>query len=181
VIVGLSETDLVQHLLKERARLLAYIWSIVRDGHLAEDVFQEVSVLAVRKRGEIEHSAAFPTWLRKAARLHSMAALRRANRAGGLFSNEVLDCLDRTWDKHQQDQLDSNSSVAAALQHCMELLTPRSKQIVALRYQDKLSGDQVADRLNTKVHSVYVALSRIHRSLRECMKHALAMERNSYE
>jgi RNA polymerase sigma-70 factor (ECF subfamily) len=176
--LGLSETELVDRLLKERARLLAYIWSIVRDGQLAEDVFQEVSLLAVRKRTEINCPAALPSWLRKAARLHALTALRRVSRTETLFSNDVLDSLDQAWDDHQDE---STKVLADALQHCMARLTRRSKQIVALRYQGGLSGDQVADHLNMKVHSVYVALSRIHRSLRECMKHVIAEKGTSYE
>jgi len=175
--VGLSEIELVERLLGERARLLAYIWSIVHDGHLAEDVFQEVSLLAVRKRGEIIHAAALPTWLRKAARLHALAALRRINPAEALFSSEVLDGLDLEWEKQPAE---STSDLADSLQHCLEQLTPRSRQIVALRYQGKLSGDEVANRMNTKVHSVYVALGRIHRTLRDCMRRALAEKGSSH-
>ncbi len=71
--VSLSESDLVQRLLEERVRLLAYIWAIVRDSHVAEDVFQEVSLLAVRKRSEIVDQTAFPVWLRKSARFCALA------------------------------------------------------------------------------------------------------------
>ncbi len=176
--MGLSETELVERLLRERARLLAYIWSMVRDGQLAEDVFQEVSLLAVRKRAEINCPAALPTWLRKAARLHALAALRRVKRTETLFSNEVLDSLDQAWDEHQAEP---TNVLADALQHCMARLTQRSQQIVALRYQGGLSGDQVADRLDMKVHSVYVALSRIHHALRECMKHLIAKKGSSHD
>ena len=48
--MALSETIIVRVLLAERAKLLAYIWVIVRDAHLVEDVFQEVAALAVQKR-----------------------------------------------------------------------------------------------------------------------------------
>ncbi len=133
-------------------------------------------MLAVSKRGEIEQPAAFPTWLRKAARLHALTALRKVGRAGTVLGNEVLDTLDRAWDEHQGE---SSAALSDALQNCLQRLTPRCKEIVALRYNGKLSGDEVADRLKTTSHSVYVALSRIHRTLRECVRRALAEEGNS--
>jgi RNA polymerase sigma-70 factor (ECF subfamily) len=176
--LGLTEKELVQQLLQERARLVAYIWSIVRDAHLAEDVFQEVSLLAVSKRGEIEHIAAFPTWLRKAARLHALEGMRKAGRAGSVLGNEVLDALDRAWEEKQADSVAERS---AALQHCLERLTPRSRQIVALRYHGKLSGQEVARKMKVEAHSLYVALGRIHKTLRDCMQRALGDERVSYE
>jgi RNA polymerase sigma-70 factor (ECF subfamily) len=152
---------------------LAYIWAIVRDSHVAEDVFQEVSLLAVRKRSQIVDRAALPVWLRKSARLCALSALRRGGKSPLLFSNEVLDSLDRTW---EEQGLAPNGEMAEALQQCIGRLASRAKQIVALRYQNKMSGDEVAARLKMKTQSVYVALGRIHRTLRDCMKRTLAVK-----
>lgn len=74
--MALDETTIVRVLLAERARLLAYIWVIVRDVHLVEDVFQEVAALAVQKREELRDEAALPVWLRRTARFQALAALR---------------------------------------------------------------------------------------------------------
>ena len=38
---------LVRVLIRDRAKLLGYIWAILRDHHLADDVFQDVTVLAI--------------------------------------------------------------------------------------------------------------------------------------
>jgi RNA polymerase sigma-70 factor, ECF subfamily len=169
--VGLSETELVRWLLSERARLLAYIWAIVRDNHLTEDIFQEVSLLAVDKRSEIRNSAALPVWLRKAARFHALAAIRRDRKNPAVLSNEVLDALDRSWASRDQA---SAAATVEALQQCLAELAPKSRELVALRYQDRLSGDEVAGRLGVKVHSVYVALGRVHRALRDCIQRRLS-------
>ncbi len=62
--------------------------------------------------------------------------------------------------------------MAEVLQQCIGRLASRARQIIALRYQNKMSGDEVAARLKMKTPSVYVALGRIHRSLRDCMNRA---------
>jgi RNA polymerase sigma-70 factor (ECF subfamily) len=167
----------VQSLLEERARLLAYIWAIVRDAHAAEDVFQEVSLLAVRKRSEIVDSAAFPAWLRKSARLCALRAMRNTGKAPRLFSNDVLDSLDRTWENLTAA---SARDMAESLHKCIGRLAPRARQMVALRYQNKMSGDQLAARLKIKTQSVYVAMGRIHKVLRDCMKRALGAKGGSH-
>ena len=87
-----------------------------------------------------------------------------------LFSNEVLDGLDQTWDEQQSAP---NGEMSEALRVCVARLAPRARQIISLRYHDKMSGDQVAARLKIRTDSVYVALGRIHRMLRDCMKRAL--------
>ncbi len=166
----LTEETLVRTLLSERASLLAYIWSIVRDGELVEDVFQEVSLLAVRNCAEFREEKALPTWLRRTARFRALAALRDRHRDAQRFSDEVLDKLDACWDEHT---IDSTELRLAALRHCLPQLSPRSRHIVALRYIEGLSSTQVAERLGRNVRTIYVGLTRIHKALRECMQRQL--------
>lgn len=171
--MALSETELVRVLLAERGKLLAYVLSIVHDRHLAEDVFQEVSLLAVQKREEIECVVAVPTWLYKAARLLSLAAIRQCKKALPPFSNEVLDGLDAVWARQQPIP---QGDMADALEHCVGQLSPRSQQIIALRYEDNLRSGEVAQRLKSNRNTIYMALSRIHRTLHECIQRQLAQK-----
>ena len=53
-----NEDTVVRTLLSHRLGLLAYIEAIVRDTHLAEDVFQDVSSLAFQKREQIDDAGA---------------------------------------------------------------------------------------------------------------------------
>lgn len=163
----LDETTIVQTLMAERVKLLAYIWSIVHDSHLVEDVFQEVSLLAVRKRGELRDKNALAAWLRKSARLIAIATVRHKGRYPALFSEEVLDKLDVLWTDGDVAAMDDTMSL---LQHCMAKLSLRFREFITLRYVNRLSGGQIADRLDMSVDSVYVTFARIHRTLRECIQ-----------
>ncbi len=165
--MALDETIIVRTLMADRAKLLAYIWSIVHDAHLVEDVFQEVSLLALRKRSELQDEKALSTWLRKSARLLALTAVRGKVKRPVLLGEDVLDKLDAAW-----GEADARSAAASLdlLHRCLAKLSERSRQFVALRYMERLSGAQVAAKLGTTVHSVYVALGRAHRLLRDCMK-----------
>lgn len=43
-------------LVSNRAQLLAYVWSIVRDEHTAEDLYQELIVVAMGRVGSFDDS-----------------------------------------------------------------------------------------------------------------------------
>lgn len=165
--MALDETTIVRTLMAERGKLLAYIWSIVHDAHLVEDVFQEVSLLAVTKRSELRDEKALATWLRKSARLLSLTAVRGKVKRPVLLGEEVLDQLDAAWAEEDAVPVEDTLDL---LRGCLAELSGRSRQFVALRYIERMSGTEVAEKLGTTVHSVYVALGRIHRMLRDCMQ-----------
>ena len=54
----MQQDRVIRTLVSERAKLLAYAWSILRDEHAAEDVYQEAMLLAVQKCDEIPNAAA---------------------------------------------------------------------------------------------------------------------------
>jgi RNA polymerase sigma-70 factor (ECF subfamily) len=155
---------LVRLLLAQRAMLLGYIGSIVRDAHLAEDVFQDATLVALKKRDELGDVAGFAPWARRIARLEAMNALRRIQKAPRALDTAVLDVLDCHWDEADE------GPASAALRTCLQRLPARSRQVVELRYRDDLSGKDLAEKLAQPVNTVYVTLARIHRALLECMR-----------
>jgi RNA polymerase sigma-70 factor (ECF subfamily) len=166
----IDQESLVILLLRERVKLLAYIRAIVRDSHLAEDVFQEVAVLAVRKRDEIRDRRHFLAWMRLAARHRALKLVRRQHQY--LFlDEELLEHMDEQW--AEQDR-SSDSDLVEALRHCVEQLTPHARHLVKLRYGDGISGMRLAEVVDRNLNTVYVALSRIHRSLGDCIRQRLA-------
>ncbi len=54
----LDRKTVIRVLMTERDRLYAYIWSLIGDVHLAEDVLQEVSLLAADKADEVSNEQA---------------------------------------------------------------------------------------------------------------------------
>ncbi len=78
--MSIAAQDVVRILMRERDRLFAYIWAAVGDAHLAEDVFQEVSMLAAEKGIDVANEHALVIWIRRAARLKSLEAVRARTR-----------------------------------------------------------------------------------------------------
>jgi RNA polymerase sigma-70 factor (ECF subfamily) len=162
---------LVRLLLRYRTHLLAYIIAIVRDEHLAEDVYQDVAALAFERRDQIANEPALIGWLRTASRLQAMAALRRKSGSPRTLDDHVLELLGDDFEalaaSPEGDEID-------ALRRCLATLSPYARQMVDLRYVEGVSGQLLADRLGRKLNTIYVALARIHRALGDCIRKRLA-------
>jgi RNA polymerase sigma-70 factor, ECF subfamily len=137
----MHQSNVLRVLLQERAKLLAYIWAIVRDEHLAEDVFQDVSLLAIDKREEIHGEEVLMPWLRRTARYRALHAVQSRKQRPVLLSEGILDALDECWEKY--DAITAPTLVDA-LRHCMSRLTTHAREIITLRYVEGLNGAQVA-------------------------------------
>ncbi|MCG8509779.1 MAG: hypothetical protein MI741_11185 [Rhodospirillales bacterium] len=168
--MAVDQKIIVRVLLRDRGKLLAYIGAIVRDAHIAEDVLQEVSMLALEKQEQILNEAAVLPWMRTAARFRSLKALEKLNRRPAFMDNALLDLMEDQW--REVDNTPSED-MANALRNCVAKLTPYAQQLIGLRYGSGLGAQQIADSLNRKVDAVYKALTRTHAALAQCVRKRL--------
>jgi RNA polymerase sigma-70 factor (ECF subfamily) len=169
--MALKQDVVVQLLLLNRGKLVGAIRAMVGDEHLAEDIFQEVSIAAVSKCGEIEDVEHFGGWLRCAARFQSLIALRNRNRLPRSLSPEVMELLEAHWQRFDGK---ADIEIAEALRACVERLGPYAKQVIATRYDEGKQGTKLADAMNRSMDTVYKALTRAHGALRKCIQDQLA-------
>lgn len=165
-----NEEIILRKLIQDRDRFLAYIRSIVRDDHLADDVLQDVSLLALKSRDRIDSEKHLMHWIRQASRHKAITLIQQRNR-GPVVNEELLDLLDAEWAVY--DELHS-SDVVDALRRCLTKLSPYAARLIELRYTEGLVGKKLAAAVNRKVKTVYVALSRVHRSVANCIREELA-------
>jgi RNA polymerase sigma-70 factor (ECF subfamily) len=172
--MGLRQDTVVDQLLADRSKLLAYIWSVVRDFHATEDIFQEVVVAAMSHAEEIKDLDHLLSWARQAARFRGIDWLRRQKRQPMLLDDDVLDLLEGQWSR-----FDAVSSHAwtDAVRYCAGKLTDYARQLIGLRYVEGLTGLEVARRMGRTPRTVYVALGRTYRQLEDCIQGKLADDR----
>jgi len=169
----IDQHTVVRTLLNDRLKLCAYIVTLVRDEHLAEDVFQEVAMLALDRREQIRNAAALSAWLRTTARHRAFHAIEKQAKQPLRLDDATLELLDPHWRELDHTR---SADVRDALQQCLAKLSPRSRRIIELRYARNLKSGQIATKLQRTAHSVYVALNRIHRSLADCLHRQLEQE-----
>ncbi|MBN1672685.1 MAG: sigma-70 family RNA polymerase sigma factor [Kiritimatiellae bacterium] len=160
-----STEEITAQLVRHRRALFAYIFTILRDHHLSEDVFQEVSLVLVNRYTEREDVRNFWSLAREIARRTARAAQRRATREPVLLSDEAMEALDRGFEQIG-DEVDDRK---AALHACVDRLPKNWRQIVRLRYWRGLSVSFVAEELGRSVNTISVTLNRIRSRLADCV------------
>ena len=159
--------EIARQLLDARVEMTEYFRSVILDRHLAEDVFQDVCVKAIKAHDTFEDAQHLRRWCHTVGRNRAIDLLRKKDKKQVLLGEAVLAKLEEDEELRQpaapREQLE-------ALGQCLRSLTPRSQRIVALRYGEELSGIEVAQRMDCKVDTLYKALARIYQTLRECIR-----------
>ncbi len=93
----LTSEEVLQLLMKWRTRVSAAAWTVVRDVHAAEDIFQNVALKAMTKDVRFKSEAALLSWAFVVARREGVDWLRRRQRETLGLDDELLGLLDQEW------------------------------------------------------------------------------------
>ncbi|MBA3684696.1 MAG: sigma-70 family RNA polymerase sigma factor [Planctomycetes bacterium] len=158
--------ELVRVLTHHQAFIQAYAYAIVRDHHLAEDVFQEVAAILAADWENVPHDVPLP-WLKEMVRRKALETARKARRHV-LLSAETLVNLAGAFAETEDGDADLRSAMAA----CVAKLPQDARLVVEARYRDNLECEAIAERLRRSVQGVYALLKRARSALAECVQRA---------
>jgi len=177
--MALETEQIVRVLMAERNKLLAYVWSIMGDFSLCEDVVQEAALLAMSKGREVADEARLKVWLRRTARFKALEVLREKRRFPPPLSEEVLEKLESHWEPYDRRGELAESALAEMLRLCFRELTDRQQRLLAFRYVRGLHSGEIAEQLDMKVETVYRAIPRAHRNWADCVQGKLAARKEA--
>lgn len=160
----------VEALSKHRISLISYAWVVVGDAQLADDVVQDVSLLAIKKADQINEPEHILPWLRHAVRLRGLEIRRHRNREAVLLEGDVLELLAGVESELSQY---AESERMESLRHCYEGLPPKSRQLLKMRYSDELKPVEIASQTSKTRDAVYKTLQHVHGLLEVCIKDRL--------
>lgn len=164
---GLDQETALRGILAQEPLLLGFVRAIVGSRTLAEDIFQDLVVLVMRKHAEIPNVAALPGWSRRAVRFLALKALEKRARERPVMDEELIALLERAVEEHSEPAVDPYLSALGA---CREKLSGPARELLALRYEQGIPGEQIAARLGRPLNTVYVTISRLHRTLADCIR-----------
>ncbi len=154
--------------LAHRTMLLAYVRAIVHDADLAEDTLADVSMELVRSWARYDATRPFGPWARGVARHVALANLRKQRALPALLDAETLECVGAELDAFgDETHLEARRQ---ALRRCVEKLPEVQRGLVHMRYFENRSYEQIAESVKRSVDALYVAFSRVHRALEECIR-----------
>ena len=163
----LSEKEILRFLMQSRERISAAAWLVVKDAHVAEDIFQNTVLKAVTKDVNFEAEAALFSWAFITARRDSLNWIRKHRRESVGFDEDILTLIHQDW---QNDHLNPKGNRFEVLRDCMEELPQKSEKILRLRYFEGLSCGEIADSISITLDAMYKRISRIQNSLRKCVE-----------
>ena len=148
----------------------AYILSLVRDFHLAEDLLQQVAVILVREFEKYDPARPFLPWALGIAKNVTLKARRdMAKDVHGLVDLALVDRVQQAFEENAEGWV----ALRQALRHCLAKQRKKMFEVLRWRYAYDLKPREVAERMGVTSGAVRVMLHRARALLRECIRRNL--------
>jgi RNA polymerase sigma factor (sigma-70 family) len=151
-----------------RTEVYSLLLAITRDAASAEDLTQEVFLIAFRK--QVRPGAGMRTWLRETARNLAMNELRK-KRPTPLSAEDI----ERAAAPGVADPLPSPrfDDEVAALRRCLSELTDDDRKVLAAKYERSASLAEIAGQVNQSIGYIKQRMMRLRRRLAHCIRRRL--------
>jgi len=148
--------------------LFYFILSFVGDRHRAEDLTQEVFLVAYRRRGDLREGAQAAAWLFGIARNIIMAEQRRSRRRPLPLDQQTLEAVADAFVKAQSSSRHTPGWLAG-IEDCLGRLDGKNRRLVHLRYREQMSVDQIAESTGLGMSALKMRFMRLRQRLAECL------------
>ncbi|HKK18297.1 MAG TPA: sigma-70 family RNA polymerase sigma factor [Opitutales bacterium] len=169
----ISETQFIGLFLHHEAELRAFAMSLLPQRADAEEVLQEACVAMWKRIGDLRDEEAFRAWAYTFVRFTALNKVRRQQRRGWVFSEELTELLAEEGEAEAaraRAELD-------ALTHCLETLPSKQRDIVKRYYaSSRVRMADLARKLERNVAGLYKAMERTRDALRVCIEQRLKKE-----
>lgn len=153
-----------QFMLHQRS-LLAYVLSMVPNQQDAHDLLQDVFLIVSKKAHTWAEGTNFFAWACAIVRYEALHYARAGKKRVVPLDGDILELL------HSEETHPSNLDTHIdRLTECLRRLSPRSRELIMLRYHASQLPEAIATQLHRSVNSIRVALTRIKQTLRECIE-----------
>lgn len=156
-------------------RLYSYIYFIVRNAELAEDIFQETFVKAIMtiKQGRYTENGKFPAWITRIA--HNLVIdYFRQERNENVVSNDEseVDLLNNiSLSEGTVETEIINSQIHHDVRHLVTLLPENQREVVYMRFYQDMSFKEIAEvtgvSINTALGRMRYAILNLRRMAEE--------------
>lgn len=160
---------------RHKKRVYSYIYFIVRNRTLCEDIFQEtfLKVITTIKQGRYTESGKFLAWIKRIAHNLIIDHFRREqNENTQSNDNYNYDLLNnaKLSDLSIEDEL-VRKQVMADVARLVDYLPENQKEVIRMRYYDDLSFKEIAEKtgvsINTSLGRMRYALLNMRRIAEE--------------
>jgi len=171
-------TQVTAEFLANRQHLLAFINGLLRDPRAAEDIFQEVWLRlagALEKGVVIEHQSRWCRTVAKNLIFQHWRDQRSSRVVADSTLQEFLDFVDEAYEENEPVQ-SLHAERQLALTQCLQALPGKSRQLVALKYEQSLPLKDIAASVGQSPAAVIKALLRLRQALATCVQKKVRLQ-----
>ena len=172
----LGDRSAISELIERHSkRVRNYIGMMVKDDDIADDIFQETFIKAVKviDEGRYTDSGKFLSWILRIAHNRVLDHFRRQKSSRQVNESEagydVIGTL-RFAEPTTEDEM-VHSEMEQTIRDLVELLPEEQREVVRLRYYSKLSFQEIAEQtdvsINTALGRMRYALINLRRMIKE--------------
>ena len=172
----LGDRSAISELIERHSkRVRSYIGMMVKDDDVADDIFQETFIKAVRviDEGRYTDNGKFLSWILRIAHTRVLDYFRREKASKQINESEagydVIGTLRFAEPTTEDDMV--HSEMEQTIRDLIELLPEEQQEVVRLRYYSKLSFQEIAEQtevsINTALGRMRYALINLRRMIKE--------------
>ena len=157
---------------RHEAELRGFARSLVPTWHDADEILQEVALVAWQKFDQFEEGTSFLKWACVIARFKALAYRRKFARERLAFSEALMELMaDEAVNETVQRKREYE-----ALELCLKKLPEKQRRWVTLAHTPGIAAKDLAEEIGMKPGSFYMRLNRIRNGLLQCINGRLREE-----
>lgn len=160
-----NESSLEILIARHKKRVFSYVMMVVRDRHLAEDIFQDtfIKVIQTLKRGSYNDEGKFLPWVLRIAHNLVIDHFRRQKRMPLVDGGEDFDIFSVVSMRqgNVEDRL-VKTQLRSDIRKAVEQLPSEQREVLIMRHYLDMSFKEIADSTNVSINT---ALGRMRYAL----------------
>lgn len=141
---------------KHKDRIYSQIMMLVRDDVVADDIFQETFMKAIRtlKQGKYNEEGKFLPWVLRIAHNLSIDHFRKAKKMPAVRSDENYDVFSMIpRDEKNVEEAWIDDIIYEDIRMLIDELPPEQKEVVMMRHYDDMSFKEISERCNVSINT----------------------------
>jgi len=170
--IGDSDDVWTRALFEQNHRwLMAFLCSILGDLHAAEDLEQQVFLVALENRAKYDSRHSVGAWLRGIARNLAHEYWREKKAMPIATDPAVLSEMEEAAAEAEEEcDPARNEARLAAMRECLRKLTDKARAMLQMKYDDCLRSRVIGGRMGMRETAVDMGLSRARKTLFDCIE-----------
>ena len=163
--LGGNHSSLEKLIQRHKKRVYSYILMVVRDHHLAEDIFQDtfIKVINTLRSGNYKEEGKFIQWVMRIAHNLIIDHFRKNRRIPTIENDSNFDIFEtlKVFDNNVEDRMVVDQ-IHQDVRALIEFLPPEQREVVMLRHYSDMSFKDIAEETNVSINT---ALGRMRYAL----------------